>query len=144
MIAAGAWLSRLAGHRARIPVQAGRGYSFTVPVDRPIPGPIYLPDVRVACTPYQGALRVSGTLEFRDPHEPADPERVGAIVASAKPLLDGVRWAERSDIWVGSRPVTPTVAPSSVKSLEGFTWRADTACGDWHTARSPAAFWPNT
>ncbi|GLP80951.1 NAD(P)/FAD-dependent oxidoreductase [Mycobacterium antarcticum] len=111
VIAAGAWLSRLAGHRARIPVQAGRGYSFTVPVDRPIPGPIYLPDVRVACTPYQGALRVSGTLEFRDPHEPADPERVGAIVASAKPLLDGVRWAERSDIWVGSRPVTPDGRP---------------------------------
>ena len=23
------------------------------------------------------------------------------------PLLDGVRWAERSDIWVGPRPVTP-------------------------------------
>ena len=107
VIATGAWLSRLAGRRVRVPVQAGRGYSFTVPVDRPIPGPIYLPDVRVACTPYQGALRVSGTMEFRDPHEPAVPARVGAIVASASPLLDGVRWAERSDIWVGPRPVTP-------------------------------------
>jgi D-amino-acid dehydrogenase len=107
VIATGAWLSRLAGSRVRVPVQAGRGYSFTVPVDRPIPGPIYLPDVRVACTPYQGALRVSGTMEFRDPHEPAMPARVGAIVASASPLLDGVRWAERSDIWVGPRPITP-------------------------------------
>ena len=107
VIATGAWLSRLAGSQVRVPVQAGRGYSFTVPVDRPIPGPIYLPDVRVACTPYQGALRVSGTMEFRDPHEPAVPARVGAIVASASPLLDGVRWAERSDIWVGPRPVTP-------------------------------------
>ena len=111
MIATGAWLSRLAGNRVRVPVQAGRGYSFTVPVDRPIPGPIYLPDVRVACTPYQGALRVSGTMEFRDPHEPAMPARVGAIVASASPLLEGVRWAERSDIWVGPRPVTPDGRP---------------------------------
>ena len=111
VIATGAWLSRLAGRRVRVPVQAGRGYSFTVPVDRPIPGPIYLPDVRVACTPYQGALRVSGTMEFRDPYEPAVPERVGAIVASARPLLDGVRWAERSDIWVGPRPVTPDGRP---------------------------------
>ena len=111
VIATGAWLSRLAGRRVRVPVQAGRGYSFTVPVDRPIPGPIYLPDVRVACTPYQGALRVSGTMEFRNPYEPAVPERVGAIVASAKPLLDGVRWAERSDIWVGPRPVTPDGRP---------------------------------
>ena len=77
VIATGAWLSRLAGGRVRVPVQAGRGYSFTVPVDRPIPGPIYLPEVRVACTPYNGELRVSGTMEFRDPHEPAVPASGG-------------------------------------------------------------------
>ncbi|WP_006246484.1 NAD(P)/FAD-dependent oxidoreductase [Mycolicibacterium tusciae] len=107
VIATGAWLSRLAGSRLRVPVRSGRGYSFTVPVDRPIPGPIYLPDVRVACTPYNGGLRVAGTMEFRDPHEPVTAQRVGAIVASASPLLEGVRWAERSDVWVGPRPVTP-------------------------------------
>jgi D-amino-acid dehydrogenase len=50
-------------------------------------------------------------MEFREPHEPSDPERVGAIVASASPLLDGVRWAERTDVWVGSRPVTPDGRP---------------------------------
>ncbi|MCB0950880.1 MAG: FAD-binding oxidoreductase [Mycobacterium sp.] len=107
VIATGAWLSRLAGRRIAVPVQSGRGYSFTVPVDRPILGPIYLPDVRVACTPYQGGLRVSGTMEFRDPHEPVVRRRVDAIVESASALLDGVRWAERSDIWVGPRPITP-------------------------------------
>lgn len=111
VVATGAWLPRLAGTRIRVPVQAGRGYSFTVPVDRPVPGPIYLPDMRVACTPYNGALRVSGSMEFRDPHEPAIPTRVGAIVASASALLDGVRWAERSDIWVGPCPVTPDGRP---------------------------------
>ncbi|WP_101949408.1 FAD-binding oxidoreductase [Mycobacterium sp. 3519A] len=111
VIATGAWLPRLAGGRVRVPVQAGRGYSFTVPVDRPVLGPIYLPDVRVACTPYNGALRVAGTMEFRDPVAPVIPDRVGAIVASASPLLDGVRWDERSDIWVGSRPVTPDGRP---------------------------------
>ena len=111
VIATGAWLPRLTGRRVRVPVQAGRGYSFTVPVDRPLPGPIYLPEVRVACTPYNGALRVSGTMEFRHPHEAAVPERVGAIVASASPLLEGVRWSERSDIWVGPRPVTPDGRP---------------------------------
>jgi D-amino-acid dehydrogenase len=111
VIATGAWLSRLAGSPVRVPVQAGRGYSFTVPVDRPIPGPIYLPDARVACTPYHGALRVSGTMEFRGPHESVVPARVGAIVDSASPLLEGVRWAERSDIWVGPRPITPDGRP---------------------------------
>jgi D-amino-acid dehydrogenase len=135
VIATGAWLSRLVGGRVRVPVQAGRGYSFTVPVDRPIPGPIYLPDVRVACTPYNGALRVSGTMEFRDPYEPAVPARVGAIVASASPLLDGVRWAERSDIWVGPRPVTP-----DGRALIGETSRGVYVAGGhgmWGLAHGP-------
>ncbi|MGV0793573.1 NAD(P)/FAD-dependent oxidoreductase [Mycolicibacterium sp. XJ1819] len=107
VIATGAWLPHLAANRIRVPVRSGRGYSFTVPVDRPIPSPIYLPEARVACTPYRGGLRVAGTMEFRDPYEPAVAQRVGAIVASAEPLLEGVRWAERSDVWVGPRPITP-------------------------------------
>jgi D-amino-acid dehydrogenase len=111
VIATGAWLSRLVGRWVRIPVQAGRGYSFTVPVDRPMPCPIYLPDVRVACTPYKGAMRVSGTMEFRHPDDPVVPTRVEAIVASASPLLQGVRWDERSDVWVGPRPVTTDGRP---------------------------------
>jgi D-amino-acid dehydrogenase len=106
VIATGAWLWKLAERRIRVPVQAGRGYSFTVPVNRPMPGPIYLPDVRVACTPHNGSMRVAGTMEFHDPDDPIVPRRVEAIVASAGPLLDGVNWGNLSDVWVGSRPVT--------------------------------------
>ncbi len=105
VLATGAWLRRLA-RQIRVPVQAGRGYSFTVPIDRAMPCPIYLPDIRVACTPYYGKMRVSGTMEFRDPADPVATRRIGAIVASASPLLEGVRWAERSDAWVGPRPIT--------------------------------------
>lgn len=112
VVATGAWLSRLASRwGVRVPVRAGRGYSFTVPVDRPVPGPVYLPDVRVACTPYQGALRVAGTMEFRDPDAPGVTARLESIIASARPLLDGVDWAERRDVWVGPRPVTPDGRP---------------------------------
>jgi len=112
VLATGAWLSRLASRfGVRTPVRAGRGYSFTVPVDRPVPGPIYLPDVRVACTPYRGGLRVAGTMEFRDPDSPAVPARLVAVIDSVRPLLDGVRWSERRDVWVGPRPVTPDGCP---------------------------------
>lgn len=111
VIATGAWLPRLAGSRITVPVQAARRYSFTVPVDRPIPGPIYLPEAGIACTPHQGALRVTGATELRDPYEPAMPTRIGAIVAAAGPLLDGVRWGERSDIWVGPGALTPDGRP---------------------------------
>jgi D-amino-acid dehydrogenase len=108
VVATGAWLPGLAARAGvRTPVRAGRGYSFTVPVRKPVHGPVYLPEVRVACTPYRGGLRVAGTMEFRDPDAPLDEARVDAIIASVRPLLDGVDWEDRTDVWVGPRPVTP-------------------------------------
>ncbi|MDX3659005.1 FAD-dependent oxidoreductase [Streptomyces sp. ID05-26A] len=108
VLATGAWLPGLAARfGVRTPVRAGRGYSFTVPVSEPVHGPVYLPEARVACTPYQGGLRVAGTMEFRSPDAPVDETRVDAIIASVRPLLDGVRWEDRTDVWVGPRPVTP-------------------------------------
>lgn len=111
VIATGAWMSRLARRWVRVPVRAGRGYSFTVPVDEAVTGPIYLPDARVACTPLGGRVRVAGTMEFGDPDAPVVGARVEAIVASTRPLLDGVRWEERTDVWVGPRPVSPDGRP---------------------------------
>ncbi|EQD81477.1 D-amino acid dehydrogenase [Saccharopolyspora erythraea D] len=112
VLATGAWLSPLArGFGVRRQVRAGRGYSFTVPTEHPVPGPVYLPAVRVACTPYQGAMRVAGTMEFRDPDAPPEPARIEAIVRSARPLLRGVDWSARQDEWVGPRPVTSDGLP---------------------------------
>ncbi|XXM85063.1 FAD-binding oxidoreductase [Cellulosimicrobium sp. PMB13] len=112
VLATGAWLPRLAaplGVRTR--VQAGRGYSFTVKTDSPVETPVYLPARRVACTPYQGRLRIAGTMEFRGPDEPFQPRRVEAILASVRHLFQGVDLDERHDEWVGSRPVTPDGLP---------------------------------
>jgi D-amino-acid dehydrogenase len=113
VIATGAWLPALArqfGVRTR--VQAGRGYSFSVPVEGPpIDHPVYFPARRVACTPYQGRLRVAGTMEFRGPDEPLQPARVRAIVRSVRGLFEGVDLDSREDEWVGSRPVTPDGLP---------------------------------
>jgi D-amino-acid dehydrogenase len=93
-------------------VQAGRGYSFSVPVSGPpIDHPVYFPARRVACTPYQGRLRIAGTMEFRGPDEPFQPRRVRAIVNSVRGLFDGVDLDSRADEWVGSRPVTPDGLP---------------------------------
>ena len=111
VVATGAWMSRLVAPWVRVPVRAGRGYSFTVPVEAPVTGPIYLPNARVACTPYQGALRVAGTMEFRGPDDPVVDARVRSIVESARGYLDGVRWEERSDVWVGPRPVSADGRP---------------------------------
>ncbi len=112
VVCAGAWSDRLLRPLGvRVPVRAGRGYSFTVPVEAPVAGPVYLPEARVACTPYRGALRVAGTMEFREPDDAPRPRRIEAIVRSARPYLSGVRWSERTGAWVGPRPVSPDGMP---------------------------------
>lgn len=112
VLATGAWLSRHArAHGVRIPVQAGRGYSFTVRPTRMPRNPVYFPAQRVACTPIGTGLRVAGMMEFRSPSAPLDPRRIAAIVNAVRPLLEGVDWDARTDEWVGSRPCTPDGLP---------------------------------
>ena len=116
VLANGAWLGHLARpFGVRQPVQAGRGYSFSVRGDRLPDGPVYFPTQRVACTPLDTPdgprLRVAGMMEFRAPDAALDPRRVRAIVESAQPLLSGVDLEDRRDEWVGSRPCTADGLP---------------------------------
>jgi D-amino-acid dehydrogenase len=112
VIATGAVFGELAARfGVRRPVQAGRGYSFSVPVERMPAGPLYFPAQRVACTPLNGRLRVAGMMEFRRPGDELDPRRIAAIVDAVRPLLHGVDLDERRDEWVGSRPCTPDGLP---------------------------------
>lgn len=112
VIASGAWLNDLAGpFGVNLPVQAGRGYSFTVPID-PVPrGPVYFPAQRVACTPAGDRLRVAGMMEFRPADAGLDTRRIEAIVNEARPLLRGAELGSRRDEWVGARPCTPDGLP---------------------------------
>ena len=111
--ATGTWLGRLMKpFGVRKVVQAGRGYSFTVPADILPENPVYLPDQRVACTPLGDRLRVAGMMEFRRPEVPVDPRRIEAIVNAARPMFGpGVDFSDRHDEWVGSRPCTSDGLP---------------------------------
>ncbi len=112
VLATGAELSRLARKfGVRVWVQAGRGYSFSIPMRRVPAGPVYFPVQRVACTPLGDRLRVAGMMEFRRHGEPLDPRRIQAIVKAAAPLLDGADFSDRRDEWVGSRPCTADGLP---------------------------------
>jgi D-amino-acid dehydrogenase len=101
VMATGAWLNDLArDFGVRTVVQAGRGYSFSVPIAHVPAGPVYFPAQRVACTPLGDRLRVAGMMEFRKPEAKLDPRRIDAIVEAARPLLRDADLDARTLEWV--------------------------------------------
>ncbi|MCQ8195142.1 NAD(P)/FAD-dependent oxidoreductase [Streptomyces rugosispiralis] len=113
VVATGAWLDPLVRpFGVRVPVQAGRGYSFSVPAEGAPTRPTYLAAQKVVCTPLgEGRVRVAGMMELAPADRPVDPRRIQAIIAAARPLLRSIDWDARTDTWVGARPCTPDGLP---------------------------------
>ena len=112
VLATGAWLPELArSFGVRLPMHAGRGYSFSVPVEDPLQGPLYFPIQRIACTPLGGRMRIAGMMEFRPADAPLDQQRIHTLAQAVAPLFNDVDLAAREDEWVGSRPVTADGLP---------------------------------
>jgi D-amino-acid dehydrogenase len=112
LIAAGAWstgLCRLLGFR--LPVQAGKGYSFSVEMKDLPKRPLYLAEARIACTPMAGRLRLAGTMELSGTNLELKMNRVAAICTGAAAYLVGWSCSEKKEIWTGMRPMTPDGLP---------------------------------
>jgi D-amino-acid dehydrogenase len=118
VLAAGVWSSRLArGVGLRLPLEAGTGYSLTVPAPASGPRlPAILTEARVAVTPLEGRLRVGGTMELAglaaDEAAP-NARRVRGIVEALRrylPRLDPAPF-EAATPWRGHRPVSPDGLP---------------------------------
>ena len=113
VIAAGAWSGELASRfGARLPVQAGKGYSITVrhpPMQ--LSQPLYLAEAKIGVTPFEGALRLAGTMELSGLNLRLDNKRIAALERSAAAFLpNALSGSERTD-WVGMRPITPDGLP---------------------------------
>jgi D-amino-acid dehydrogenase len=112
VLAVGSWLAPLARpHGVRVRVQAGRGYSFTVPCRTPLRHPIYLPSTRVAITPDKDRARLAGVMEFAGADAPPGRTRIPSMVRGVRPLVEGIDVDDRSDEWVGARPLTTDGIP---------------------------------
>lgn len=122
VVANGAWASALVRpHGVRVPIHAGRGYSFTAPCRQPFRNPAHFPSSRVAVSPQGDRVRVSGIMEFASPETPLKPQRIETVLRSARRLLSGVDFEERRDDWVGSRPLSadgvPLVGPTRTEGV---------------------------
>lgn len=114
VLCAGVWtpsLAKLVG--ARLPIQAGKGYSldYTSP-PRPISNALYLDEARLAVTPFDGTVRIAGLMELTPPDTTLHPERLAAIAGGASRYLRD--WSDDPGLasgWTGMRPLTPDGLP---------------------------------
>ncbi len=79
----------------------GKGYSFSVTMERTPRRLVHLGDAHVVITPMHKKIRVAGTMEFDRDHDRFDPRRVAAMIAAARPYFHDVEWDQREDEWVG-------------------------------------------
>jgi D-amino-acid dehydrogenase len=96
----------------KLPVIAGKGYSLTfMEPNLTFRHPLYLGDTKVAVSPYSGALRVGGTMEFSGPNTRIDARRVESIRAASSLYFRAPATGQDVAIWAGLRPMTPDGLP---------------------------------
>jgi D-amino-acid dehydrogenase len=115
VLAAGAWSSRLAAQvGVRLPLQAGKGYSFEVPnpPERPTICAILM-EGRVAVTPMPEGVRFGGTMEIGPADDGVDARRVQGIREAVPHYYPAFRGFDlsASPPSLGLRPCTPDGLP---------------------------------
>jgi D-amino-acid dehydrogenase len=112
VLAAGAWLQRLARvFGARLPVEAGKGYSFELRPERMPRHALLLLEPHVGCSPFGERLRIAGTMEFSGVNGRLDRRRIDSIAHGARAMLDGWVDFDEDSVWAGLRPLAPDGLP---------------------------------
>lgn len=113
VLAAGAWSPTLArAFGVKLPIQAGKGYSITIPRPDPCPRhPLLLVEANMAVTPWPSGLRLGGTMELSGRNELVRRSRIDALRAGAERFLRAPLEEGRAEEWVGWRPMTPDELP---------------------------------
>ncbi|QEC48320.1 FAD-dependent oxidoreductase [Baekduia soli] len=94
-----------------LPVEAGKGYSFSVALD-PVPShAVLFAEPHVGCSPLTTGVRLAGTMEFSGVNDRLVPGRIEAMQRGVRPLLSS--WDEGSVAgeWTGMRPIAPDGLP---------------------------------
>ena len=115
VLCGGSWSPGLARQLGlKIPIQAGKGYSLTLPQPRQLPQICsILVEGRIAVTPMGNALRVGGTMEMDGLSEEINPLRVRGIIDSFCKYFPDFQPDDFSGVqpWHGLRPCSPDGLP---------------------------------
>ena len=115
VIAAGSWSGLLAAKLdLSLPMQAGKGYSFTLrKVEKNIRIPSIFLEARVAITPMGNTLRFGGTMEISGVDHTISMNRVKGIVDSIPRYYPDMKVAMpmKENVWHGLRPCSPDGLP---------------------------------
>ncbi len=115
MLCAGSW-SAAAAHKLnlKLPLQAGKGYSLTLPNPRQQPHICAIfQEARVAVTPMGSSLRFAGTMELSGLNETINPRRVQGIIDSVSRYYPEFKPEDFREIRprCGLRPCSPDGLP---------------------------------
>ncbi|MBS1976322.1 MAG: FAD-dependent oxidoreductase [Bacteroidetes bacterium] len=115
VLATGSWSGTVAaGLGLTLPMQAGKGYSFTLPkVEKNIRIPSILLEGRVAVTPMGESLRFGGTMEITGVDHSINMNRVRGIVETIPKYYPEMKVAmpDKKEVWHGLRPCSPDGLP---------------------------------
>jgi D-amino-acid dehydrogenase len=115
VLTGGSWTPGLVdGLGLRLPMQAGKGYSLTLPKPRfRLTKSLLLKERRLAVTPMGDTLRFGGTMELSGINATVRPERVRQIIDGVPHYLPEFTEQDFAGIrpWIGLRPVSPDGLP---------------------------------
>ena len=115
VIAGGSWTAALLKTVGlRLPLQAGKGYSLTLPAPPELPRLCSIfAEAKVAVTPMDGSLRFGGTMEIGGLDRSINPARVRGIIKSVNAYFPKFSERDFDGIapWAGLRPVSPDGIP---------------------------------
>ncbi|AWW29245.1 amino acid dehydrogenase [Echinicola strongylocentroti] len=114
MVCAGAWSGEIAKMLGfRMPMMAGKGYSFELPNMPELKQASILTEARVSQSPYGDKVRFGGTMEISNHVDKINICRVEGIFESIKayyPEFQAV-FPSEDKIWKGMRPCSPDGLP---------------------------------
>ena len=115
VLATGSWSGSLCARLGMtIPMQAGKGYSFTLPeVKHNTRIPSIFLEARVAVTPMGTSLRFGGTMEIAGIDHSVNMNRVRGIVDAIPKYYPDMKVdiPQKENVWQGLRPCSPDGLP---------------------------------